>query len=257
MMSVREWLEQNTAGGAAVVMGGDNADVLDLIFQSWDQKPAVLSDAVYGRLIAEAAGARLTSMPRILQSRGLYQDFRAPLNGQAQGWAIVPGDVTRRSLHGDADTVTQHAALIAGYAPPAALVLEAVAKRAASRLAKVGPRCASPVLVHDPDQRLSGHLPAGFRRLSFQGADGAGPHAPPSDAQPDAVPMMTVQKHAEFLAETELDVLQSMHKPLPLTEFETIYVYWYQRFSDLARAPQTASVGQASMARLRALAQTV
>ncbi|MEO0820926.1 MAG: hypothetical protein AAF074_10935 [Pseudomonadota bacterium] len=130
--------------------------------------------------------------------------------------------------------------MIAGYAPPAELVMGEVMTECAAILRQIAVRGRCPLLLHD----LAGLLPPGSvpgavffetpHAEGVQAPDNAAPAAPPRVAYDlESVDLGLVRSHAEFIADSDADTLRRMSPILGDPAYGVLRRYWHDQIDRL------------------------
>lgn len=274
-MRFEEWLRAGTQDTALLLGGGDET-LLDLIFACEDVRPLLLCSAAFASRAVAIAGERFANPPRARAVRRLPEDLRRAGREQTSQPIVAPASALLEHIDRQSTSWRRIAAVIAGYESPIAPFWQAASREVAEALVDCSRVAERP---------LAAHTTVGMLKISASDAvrvfileeDGAGWEEAPSGsaggwraralltgaaahadeaeaalpasralAPPEAPNLDHVRDHARVLADTPSQDLNALLRQLPVAVTPELYRCWRD---EIAALPGTSPLEKARRTR--------
>lgn len=221
-----------------MVRGGRPHDIVDLLFDTCEQFPAIVADRTTSEEILASRILNGGRRPKLHVSRGLRHDLTHIIHSSREGPVLVVPAISDMYVRDERDRVAGQSRAIAGYDAPLPITTEVALLRMAATFRETLRHLSAPLLVHDalaqfPNSALTGFTVFGYPVSAVAPDDGDGERLP-TEAE--------IADHARFLATTDLATLKTMHASVLALSHEPLFLYWDAGLADLGDRPEFREV---------------
>lgn len=225
-------------GAVGMVRGGRPHDIVDLLFDTCDQFPAVVADRTTSEEILASRILNGGRRPKLHVSRGLRHDLTHIIQSSREGPVLVVPAISEMYVRDERDRVAGQSRAIAGYDAPLPITTEVALLRMSATFRETLRHLSAPLLVHDalaqfPNSALTGFTVFGYP-VSAEAPDDGGGERLPTEAE--------IADHARFLATTDVATLKTMHASVLALSHEPLFLYWDAGLADLGDRPEFREV---------------
>jgi hypothetical protein len=244
------WLAQQATARIAFILGGEADDARALLSGSGMPPLVTICDKGTAEQLAQAAVLDGRRAPFVMISRGLRKDCEALVAAGKAQVTLVHAAIFERYVADEQIRLGKAVQLLGGYEGPSSVIAQVVMAAFWRFAAETSARLSAPVIVHL--RRAPTVLPPDGAFTIFE-LPRVAPLAP-LEVPPEAlVAIDAVAGQAKFLADSELDLLVSMHKPLAIDKGETIFGFWDSALSSYLRSSGQAALVMAARSKLAAV----
>jgi hypothetical protein len=255
-MQLPVWLAQKALSPLAIVLGGEEKDLLSLMLGEGAPPVTVVCDRETAERLCFAAVLDGKPRPSLIVTRGLVKDCEGLIVAAKPRPTLVHATVVSRYLENERERYLTRLRLLAGYETPTALIDILTTERLLRFALRIAERLMVPLVLHDREAVIPRSALMTITVFEYPGAV----RRPQAPGGASALPVPGVEEvaaHARFLADGDPVMLTDLHAFLAGEEGRSIFGYWDTRLKWLADQPAASSAVQSARVKLAALRRSL